>query len=68
MSDTNYTDAQLAIVHDACVLLKRADDAGLVLEIDLVSVPPLAMGNYVPVVRVRKTRAVYTEEAACRNH
>lgn len=65
---TNYTAAQLAICAEAAELLKRAHDEGLVLEIIHESVPPLAMGNLVPVVKVRKSRATYTAEAACRNH
>lgn len=65
---SEYTDEQLDIVADAVTLLRRAHDAGIVLEIHQVSVPPLAMGNLVPHVQVRKSRAVYTAEAACKNH
>jgi hypothetical protein len=68
MSDHNYTDDQLQLVADFAVLLKRAHELGLVVEIVQESVPPLAMGNLVPALKVRKSRAVYTAEASCRNH
>lgn len=64
----NYTEEQLEIVSQFAQLLAIADAAGLVVEIERVSLPPLAMGHHLPLVKVSKSRAAYTAEVACKSH
>lgn len=47
---------QRGLAEQAAWLVNNARDQGMLVEIELQSVPPLAMRNTVPVVTVRRAR------------